>query len=282
MDRDAYNDHPAVRDFLEWARPRISEPGMIRQQWTSPKYGAWSCSSVFNAYELFEWRFSVLLPGSTEPVRGCSWGRNVAVLDRLRDLLRASADQGDPCAFLEAAICVVEWGGVRQGNKRLLHEDLGDTALPTLTATARDLDPARADLRQLDGIRHMNSGFSKIYSLLIDGFPIYDSRVACALASLVQWYCEQRELTEVPEPLALEIPPSQSRGHQNLSTALPLFPTLRWGQPARYAASNIKAAWLLGALAEEPPFAGLEPDRRLLALQSAMFMIGYAPLSRGA
>lgn len=47
----------------------------------------------------------------------------------------------------------------------------------------------------------MNSGFSKIYSLLVDDFIMYDSRVAAALCLLVRRFCEAKGLNEVPGSL---------------------------------------------------------------------------------
>ena len=51
--------------------------------------------------------------------------------------------------------------------------------------TRTKLDPFTSDTNPLQGFHYMGSGYSKIYSVLIDGFLIYDSRVACALACLV-------------------------------------------------------------------------------------------------
>ena len=118
----------------------------------------------------------------------------------------------------------------------------------------------------------MTSGFSKIYSLLIDGFPIYDSRVACALASLVRLFCEETGCAEVPAQLRFGLPSSQGRVRRDPSCGSIVFPRI-WS-PRRYAQSNVMAAWLLDALAANPPFAWLGDDR-LRAIQSAMFMIGY-------
>lgn len=202
------------------------------------------------------------------------------VLDRLAALLREGGKSGNADAIRDAAIGVVQWGGVRQGNVARLRQ-MSAEELQGLVSASRLLDPACADLGSLEDVPYMNSGFSKIYALILDGrgFPIYDSRVACGLASLVQLYCESKGIASVPETLALRIPPSLSSGHRALLRVLPCFRQLRWGQRAYYAESNVKAAWLLGALAEEPPFAELEEHRRLLALQSAMFMIGYQPLA---
>ncbi len=173
-------------------------------------------------------------------------------------MLRVSVAREDADTFLEAAICVVRWGGVPQGNEPRLRE-LNDMALPTLKAAARVLNPADADLRQLQDVPDMNSGFSKIYSLLLDGFPIYDSRVACALDSLVRLYCEESNLPEVPKTLAFGIPASRGSVNRDPSGEVFKFPRLRAGQPQHYATSNIKAAWLMGALATTDPSAPSRP-----------------------
>ena len=164
----------------------------------------------------------------------------------------------------------MEWGRVRRGERRL--RALGDQALPALAATACLLDPATADLNRLSDVSLINSGFSKIYSLLLDGFPIYDSRVACGLASLVRLFCEETGRPEVPAALAFGIPPSQARAPRDPSCGALVFPRI-W-TPRRYAESNVMAAWLLDVLSQQSPVVELESERQR-ALQSAMFMIGY-------
>ena len=189
-------------------------------------------------------------------------------------MLRDSAERGDADTFLDAAIAVVEWGGVRRNKVRL--NALGKTALPTICAAAEQLDPERADWARLDLVRDMNSGFSKIYSLMLDGFPIYDSRVACALCSLIRAYCEESGLATVPPLLSLGLPPSQGRVQRNPSVRELNFHQLWHGQRWKYAVSNLMAAWLLGPMSELGPFAALPIERRLLAVESAFFMIGYS------
>jgi hypothetical protein len=41
-----------------------------------------------------------------------------------------------------------------------------------------------------DNVQRMTAGVTKIHSLIDDGLLIYDSRVACALAWLVERYCD--------------------------------------------------------------------------------------------
>jgi hypothetical protein len=84
-------------------------------------------------------------------------------------------------------------------------------------------------------------------------------------------------LTAVHGHLAFGLPLSQGgRPLQRDPSADPFrFERLRWGDPFRYAVSNVSAAWLLGLLADVGPFESLPEHRRLLALQSALFVIGY-------
>lgn len=231
---------------------------------------------MFDAYMAYDWPFTVTLPGEPMPRRGRSYSESVAVLDLLSAMLRRSADTEDAKSFLDAAIAVVQWGGVRGNEARLLA--LGASALPVLGTAARQLDPTIADLDELDRVQDMNSGFSKIYSLLVDGFPIYDSRVACALASLVRLHCEEHGLPSVPRSLAFGIPVSRGSVKRDPSDETFRFPRIWPGHPRRYATSNVMAAWILDALSEEPPFGDLGTSR-MLALESAMFMIGYAPVT---
>lgn len=277
MDRDRYLQDPSVAGFLEWARPLVAGERPLQHEWHSPKWGSWSCATLFEAYEAYEWRFSVTLPGEDRPRSGRTLPDSLAVLDHLRARLRDCADRGDPGAFVEAAVAVVRWGQVRRNEMRLCA--LGDRALPVLSEAARLLDPSMAHLSALAGVSDMNSGFSKIYSLMLDDFPIYDSRVACALGSLVRAHCVEAGLSTVPELLAFGVPASRGSVGRDPSVGTLRFLTLWPAVRSRYARSNVMAAWLLKPLSEIGPFAELPADQRMIALQSALFMVGYAPWS---
>ncbi len=276
MNRSSYLDDRDVRGFLHWMVPLVSGKHPLHHRWDSPKWGPWCCKSLFGAYEKYFWPFSATVPGESSPRRRRSYDDTVEILKVLTDKLRGSAEVQDASTFLEAAVRVVKWGGVPKNEIRL--RALGPNALSALTKAAGQLKPAVADLGDLANVTDMNSGFSKIYSLLIDGFPIYDSRVACALASLVRLYCEEFNLPEVPKTLAFRIPASRGSVSRDPSTPAFKFRRLWAGQAQHYATSNIKAAWLMGALATTAPFGTLTTTNPLFALQSALFMIGYAPI----
>ncbi len=266
MKKDAYLNDAHVRDFLAWAAPLVEGKRPLRH---SLKPGEWHCETLFEAYRCYKWPFTCHLPEQPEPFYGHSYQDTVFVLDTLCGQLNESKET-DEKRFREAAIAVFHWGGggVRQNERRLSELDLCQ-----LTKSADLLDPEQADLSRLREVSPMNSGFSKLYSLLIDGFPIYDSRVACALASLVRLFCEERGCKEVPEQLRFTIPPTQSNAPRNPSSGNLKFPTIRWDDKQRYAQANVRAAWLLGALSKNPPFSNCADSLR--ALQSAMFMVGY-------
>lgn len=272
MNRTAFMQTPEVAAFVAWASPLVIGERPLRHGWRSPKFGHWYCETLPDAYREFEWRFSVVLPDDTQPSRGRTLAENEATLNRLRTLLHQTVEVGDASLFLKACLAVVAWGGVQLNRKRLL--ELGFNALPTLVRNAALLAPDTAELGTLDAVTDMNSGFSKVYSLLLHDFPIYDSRVACALASLVVLYCQESGASGVPGALSFGIPLHRSAEHRYVRGQ----PRLYAGQPFRYASANVRAAWLLAAMVRDLPFAGLPPERRVFALQSALFMVGYRRL----
>ena len=121
--------------------------------------------------------------------------------------LWSSTSPGARNPFRETAIEVTRWGRMTQVEKDL--EQMGQSEMEVLFANARLLDPASgdADLRLLrtGGILYMNSGYSKIYAMMLESFPIYDSRVACALTSLIRVHCVEWKLPGAPEPLRLGV-----------------------------------------------------------------------------
>jgi hypothetical protein len=196
-----------------------------------------------------------------------------------RDAMRMD----DHKKFVRIAESIREWGGIRK------HQDLrnlGDRAYDTLRKNARKLDPERANTCALRGFKHMGSGYSKVYAMMAPSLPIYDSRVACALASMILIYSKSQSLPCIPDTLRLGIPQAQGKqGRRNPSASPYKFPNTgdasKYG--SLYAISNLKAAWLIGELAYRvAPFANLPNHRPALALQSALFMVGYEPFDEKA
>jgi hypothetical protein len=128
----------------------------------------------------------------------------------------------------------------------------------------------------------MNSGFTKIYALFIDDFIIYDGRVGAALGLMVREFCEESRLRGVPKELEFAwgrgktttYEPS-SLNRRNPSNARYVFPELS-NNPRRHLENNIRANWLLRDILNrtKSKFGKLDQDLQMLALESALFMIG--------
>ncbi len=134
-----------------------------------------------------------------------------------------------------------------------------------------------ADTDDLPTSLRMGAGFSKIYSARVPGMPIYDSRVACSLACLVRLYC-RGDSDRVPQLLNLGIPEGRGNDGGRCTT-----PKIRSSQSAKHAKANLQFAWLMQALvADLGDFAAVPKAQRVDALQSALFMLGYARLADDA
>ena len=70
-----------------------------------------------------------------------------------------------------------------------------------------------------DEIIIMNSGFTKIYSLYINDFIIYDSRVGAALCYLVKLYCIEQKQGGVPSLLKFAYGDARNRRLIGILTA---------------------------------------------------------------
>lgn len=146
------------------------------------------------------------------------------------------------------------------------------------------LDPVTANTDDLSNFRYMGSGFSKVCSVLIDGFPIYDSRVACALNCLVGIYCWREQIAPRSDSLKLRMPPRKESEHVSYHRCD--RPRMN-NDSVAYARDNLKAAWLLQEMVREPgEFGQVDGQVELFepadALQHALFMVGYGYLPDSA
>ena len=285
MNKDAYLQDFDVSRFLEWAEPLVAGHQGIHVSWTSRGH-SFRCATLEQAYLSYNWRGRVRRgDGLIETI--ATFEETARVFDEWRHIMgaimgRHASAPDDRQRFIATAKRIREWGGIRKHGDL---EKLGDSAFAILSENARRLNPESGDTDDLRSFRHMGSGYSKIYAMMVPSLPIYDSRVACSLTSLILIHCRQCELPGLPETLELGVPQSQGNQLRNPSTDQYVFPKI-WaaaGRGRRYAVSNLKAAWLIAEMAGRgEPFASMEKDRGILALQSALFMLGYRSFDRSA
>ena len=263
MKREDYLKDKEVRAFLDWAKSLVTGELRLDHRWTDGHGHSEEFGTLLDGYHSYEWG-------------GMSYTKTVEHLGKLSRRMRDAGVENEPRAFHTAAVEVLKWGRASPDNVQRL-ESLGEEALPLLRLNARLLDPAKADLFRVWAVHPMNSGFSKIYSLMLESFPIYDSRVACALGSLVRWFCHEEGHPAVPKLLDFGMPPNRG-GQKKKDRAVPGFAKIGYGGTSVHAESNVMAAWVLGELSKHGEFGKLR-DQRQFALQSAMFMVGYEPLA---
>lgn len=259
-----------VSRFIQWLDSRLDNPGSFRHNYYNKKDRCnWYCNCVFQAYELYRWR---------------NWGfpKTFSYLTGLAKLFRESIHENNTKLARECAFRVLDWGGVQRGNRERIM-GMGEKICNYFKDVKNRLDLTTVCLSKNDAV-HISSGFTKIYFLLIDNFIMYDGRVGAALGLLVREFCREKGLNQVPR--AIEFSFGSGRGasgeenRRDPSRGQYWFPEFSSNRH-RHLQDNIKASWLLksvadttrsrfGALTQDPPL-----NKRLTALQSALFMIGY-------
>ncbi|TIC80338.1 hypothetical protein [Crenobacter intestini] len=207
---------------------------------------------------------------------------NEAVLDKLENGLHTALAAGNQDLLADWMRAVFIWGGVYtrtaggKGNAGWL-----DTMRPQLTVyLGKALQALGAaddeSICRLDHLRS-NAGTTKVHSLLLPDFVIYDSRVAAALAWLV-WRWSQEQGYAMPEALrfACMAPKSRKLCRTPDSRQMPYFAASgAVRQHHKHAQWNLRANWLVAevlakAKRQRPGFSW-----RSRELEAALFVMGY-------
>ncbi len=256
MRRTDYLGLSSVQGFVDWGSNIVRGEWGLQHAWQgSKRVGQLKCNTLYQAYKGYFWNDECFFMTARK-------------LDDFRGQFKRAIDDDDNIRFATIAEDVKYWG--RIGNATLRPN--------VLRERAELLNPRTADTEDLRAFGEMRSIDSKIYSLLVDGLPIYDSRTACGLASLIWLFCKDRGYCPIPDALKIGIPSAHVSFSRNPDES---FPGIHSG--FKYADSNLKAAWILGDLLETAGGFGHVPtNQQLLALQSALFMLGYKPLADDA
>jgi hypothetical protein len=209
-------------------------------------------------------------------VAGSNLAANTQVLNIIQQQLVAAynASPGQSDHLSGAVAAVFHWGGVytERGNRGWLREEharLHEILQRAVQDHARNEDDSGvADLR-------FNSGMTKVYSLLIPDFIIYDSRVAASLAWLTQrWWLGKGEmrLGDLPDVLKFGCFLANGNMAKNRNPDSSVFPTLS-NQPRMHYKWNIRANWLLRFALNKA--GNLDSFKSLRDVEAALFQMGY-------
>lgn len=282
MKKSDYLEACSVHGFVDWMQQHLKADSSCAHGYARARLPALAFRNLADAFEQYDWAFSFDgLDGRRHS--GRTFDENAAILSGLQQRLRLAlqnvdAGGGDE-AVCDAAVEVVRWGGVAPHNEAWLRANQ--------TGLARTLHVVRTRLEQGDdavqfpGTLRFNAGMTKVYSLLVDHFIIYDSRVAAALAWFVAVWARENQLDSIPELLqfrcmpAKEAPGAVRRKLRNPSAPGLTFPPLR-NNAHVHVTWNLRASWILETLlaptAVTPFGTGLQASRKL---EAALFMWGY-------
>lgn len=281
MNQQQYIIQEDVQSFIRWVNSKSIPNSFIHQYFHKNSRKDWTCNSIFNAFENYDWPFKAFNPVTKQTVVGRSFKESTEYLDQVSIGLRQAIKANDQHLAMQYCEAVLAWGGVLAGNRKRLDVVAGGNAvIPCLKEAQEILNPAMFDSNDnLKGI-HLNSGFSKIYSLIIDDFVIYDGRVGAALGLLVRMFHEDTGRQTIGSELSfyygIKKGESGAESTRNPSKAPYTFKALNTNVPT-YIYNNMKANWLIKAIAHHPDsaFRTLPAQECMRALEAALFMVGY-------
>lgn len=232
-------------------------------------------ASLKDAYKNYFWQYSIKdSPSLPKYIKTkCHTLENSnEVLDYCKNKLIVNGQLNDNEEELkEASVKILEWGGVTKGNKKKV-EDRNFS----LINTYQDVLDEWSNINQ-NNQKHFspksnvtfpcNAGFTKIYSLLLENFIIYDSRVSVALAFLLE-VCFGNN---IPNSLELFIPSSQITEKEKRAVN-PFFKSTNQ-DAKRHFNSNVKCSLLLSEVVEI--IKKEDSSINLRQIESSLFMIGY-------
>jgi len=278
MTKQQYLNSPIVQEFIEWVGPKL-DSGFTHSYVIRKKNAAWIqyngripnwlCTSIFDAYLQYSWE-------------GSNFAATSILLNGYEVSLRTALATNNNTNTDLACQNILRWGGQRVFTKN--YEWIQN--LPNLSnyfnANVIALNPITFNDDEIlvgaNGVDRFNAGFTKIYSLCIDNFIIYDSRVGFALCNLISQFLIANGINNIPNELHFKIPPGSSAiRHPKLINGFAFGKTN--GNISQYQICNLRSSWLFEKILQNYPnslFNTLPNAQRIRALEAAFFMIGYS------
>jgi len=278
LNHSEYCNSLEIQNFIKWVNPFLDTPNSFNHSYHMEKYNIkWECNSLYSAVEGYYWPFRLKDPITNSIITGDSFIDNNNVLFKLAFNLEKSINQNNLEYCQKFCIALLEWGGVSAYNKETILE-MGDELCDYLKEVQLELSKLQINANDCNFIK-INSGFSKIYSLIVNNFIIYDGRVGSAICLLVREFCKDNHIDKIPKNLLFAWSRGKSVNPEHYNRRNPsynnlIFPELNH---TNYLKCNIKASWLLDLIinSNDSKFSRLDERLRLRALEAALFMVGY-------
>jgi hypothetical protein len=283
MDKARFEGDTNVKDFVAWLSqegPRLPIHLKVKKSRFVPVAINAKFVGIENTVPFYSWKSAGMATGD--------WAECSAVLQGLSNALKAALAAGSNQRTLDVCKDILAWGGNRawdRGAWPFLQQTQGVSGYLQTCRVALDLSSANIG-RLAPRVLHMNSMLTKVHALASDdGLPIYDSRVAAAIAVLVELWRRSKGLWQSPLPDAL-IFPSVYGGRSVLDVfGDAVSPGVLTGIPTQanqWASAKVRLGWLMQNLltknnkwfADEPSCQG-RIQGRMHAFEAALFMLGY-------
>lgn len=294
MNRQDFSSSAQVRDFVAWAgtfecdadghlvpsgRGALSTLAVTLAVPKSAKVPIEVCgrSPIGELVRWYSWRANGMATGDFAETR--------ATITGLTQAIRGARTRESAVAAIER---ILWWGGNRNSAVGALPFLL---ARPDLVGyldqvkAALSLEQAVAAPDGLTVVLGMNSMLTKVHAFNSeDGLPIYDSRVAGAIATLVESWRQARGFEGQPLPAALSFPAVGGGGERRrVRSRFPgciAPPALYYGGKSQstdvvlrsarvWASAKVRLGWLLAELLVKPTPEGMR------SLEACLFMAGY-------
>jgi len=218
-----------------------------------------------------------------------SWASTLPYLATLSKALQSAVSSANDAAALAACRDILIWGGCRSwktGAWPFLNTLPGhpSTSVCDYILTAgTSLALTGADTTKLaPPVLRLNAMLSKVHALYAaDGLPIYDSRVAAAISSLVEYWRVTQGISSAALPPELDFPATlPTRMVSRLFPKTPYRPSLiNYISPnaaGEWASASVRLGWIMEEiLARNAKLFGGTMQARMHAFEASLFMIGY-------
>jgi hypothetical protein len=292
--QDFYNNIE-VSGFVEWLSIELEDLTFSLSIGKSAKapYGVNAkVTGINEVIKKYQWKASWLDDSTGNAITSCGWDTTAKSLNLLSEKLKLSLMSNDAETAFKACANVFAWGGERNpqtGARKFLANKLNNGQLiDYLKATQTTFKLESADLANLKSVELVNSMLTKVYALQSeDGLPIYDTRVAVAIAGLIEIYRlkTNQSWTEVPHLLAFPVPPEDAKSQRRrvkylnpnaLAPKPEMLSYLGKNTPMQWASAKIRLGWIITeVLKRNPKLLSNQAHSRQHAFEAALFMIGY-------
>lgn len=277
MNKTEFQNNADVQAFVTWLAERMDTlPAnlSIKRSRFVPGGVQAECHGLNEVLANYVWR--------AEGMKTGNWRETGSEIVRLRSELCYAIDHGSNADALAACKKVLNWGGNRDYNKGAYPFLAAQTNLRQyIQQAAQAFTLETADTAALAAIAEMNSMLTKVHAFYAqDGLPIYDSRVAAAIATLIELWRTDTGRTQQALPVVLMFP-----ALSNARSVHKRFPNAKapgklvYGQTNtadNWSSAKVRLCWLMQTILTQQPLLHDKPmTEQMRAFEAVLFMIGY-------